>query len=405
MPQLPALQLEPRNALLDLTPVNNALMGIQRQQNANRDYAMQQDQLAMQKQTHDLQAQNYQRQWKQQDVENMGKRAMAIDAMADGPQKEAAWQRIVQSHGADGLSPEELDYRTGPKMMAAQAGLFRDPMDVEAKRLEMDYKRAQIEKTNREASEAGSSYGKNGAVVQGPDGSYYAVRYGADGTERINKLEVGGQNVAPARGVDIVGNTMYDKSTGKTVGDVSQALAGAETAKVQGKAIGEGALALPKARVALEQYNEQEKVVQDSIDKAISQSNGWTTGLFGSASSFVPGTPAHNLSNTLNTIKSNLGFDKLQAMRDASPTGGALGQVSEMENRLLQSVWGSVEQSQTKEQLVENMQQIKNIRARFAALKQQAYEEDVKRFGAANVPNPETGAMPKTNAPDPLGIR
>ena len=141
MPQLPALQLEPRNALLDLTPVNNALMGIQRQQNANRDYAMQQDELAMRKQTHDLQAQNYQRQWKQQDVENMGKQAMAIDAMADGPQKEAAWQRVVQSHGADGLSPEELDYRTGPKMMAAQAGLFQDP-------LERQYKQAQINALN-----------------------------------------------------------------------------------------------------------------------------------------------------------------------------------------------------------------------------------------------------------------
>lgn len=153
MPQLPALQLEPRNALLDLTPVNNALMGIQRQQNANRDYAMQQDELAMRKQSHDLQAQNYQRTWKQQDVENMGKRAMAIDAMADGPQKEAAWQRIVQSHGADGLSPEELDYRTGPKMMAAQAGLFRDPMDVEAKRLDMAYKRAQIAQVNRKSSD------------------------------------------------------------------------------------------------------------------------------------------------------------------------------------------------------------------------------------------------------------
>lgn len=153
MPQLPALQLEPRNALLDLTPVNNALMGIQRQQNANRDYAMQQDELAMRKQSHDLQAQNYQRQWKQQDVENMGKRAMAIDAMADGPQKQAAWQRIVQSHGADGLSPEELDYRTGPKMMAAQAGLYRDPMDVEAKKLDMDYKRAQIGSLNRKSSD------------------------------------------------------------------------------------------------------------------------------------------------------------------------------------------------------------------------------------------------------------
>ncbi len=153
MPQLPALQLDPRNALLDLTPVSNALTRIQRQQNENRNYAMQQDELAMRKQSHDLQAQNYQRTWKQQDVENMGKRAMAIDAMADGPQKQAAWQRIVQSHGADGLSPEELDYRTGPKMMAAQAGLFRDPMDVEAKRLDMDYKRAQIEQVNRKSSD------------------------------------------------------------------------------------------------------------------------------------------------------------------------------------------------------------------------------------------------------------
>lgn len=141
MPQLPALQLEPRNALLDLTPVNNALMGIQRQQNANRDYAMQQDELAMRKQSHASQENQRQRQWARQDVEDMGKRAMAVDAMADGPQKQAIWQRIVQSHGADGLSPEELDYRTGPKMMAAQAGLFQDP-------LERQYKQAQINALN-----------------------------------------------------------------------------------------------------------------------------------------------------------------------------------------------------------------------------------------------------------------
>lgn len=151
MPQLPALQLDPRNALLDLTPVNNALTGIQRQQNANREYEVQQDELAMRKRTHDLQAQNMQRQWKQQDVENMGKRAMAIDNLPDGPQRQAAWQSMVQHHGADGLSPDELDYRTGPKLMAAQAGLFRDPMEAERNRLDLDYKRAQIGALNRKA--------------------------------------------------------------------------------------------------------------------------------------------------------------------------------------------------------------------------------------------------------------
>lgn len=211
MPQLPALHLEPRNALIDLTPVTNALDGIQKQQNANRDYAMQQDELAMRKQSHDLQAQNYQRTWKQQDVENMGKRAMAIDAMADGPQKQAAWQLIVQSHGADGLSPEELDYRTGPKMMAAQAGLFRDPMDVEAKRLEMDYKRAQIAKMNS-PSAAGGTYKEVGGNL---------VRVMPDGT--VQEVYKGKPSFTP-------GETAVDKAYAKTYESdiVSGGLADAE---------------------------------------------------------------------------------------------------------------------------------------------------------------------------------
>lgn len=140
MPQLPALQLEPRNALLDLTPVNNALMGIQRQQNANRDYALQQDQLAMQKQTHDLQAQNYQRQWKQQDVENMGKRAQYADSL-QGEARIKGWNGILDHHGREGLTPEELDPITGPKLMMAAAGLYQDP-------LERQYKQAQINALN-----------------------------------------------------------------------------------------------------------------------------------------------------------------------------------------------------------------------------------------------------------------
>ena len=211
MPQLPALHLEPRNALLDLTPVTNALDGIQKQQNANRDYAMQQDELAMRKQSHDLQAQNYQRQWKQQDVENMGKQAMAIDAMADGPQKQAAWQRIVQSHGADGLSPEELDYRTGPKMMAAQAGLYRDPMDAEAKKLELDYKRAQIAKMNS-PSVSGGTYKEVGGNL---------VRVMPDGT--VQEVYKGKPSFTP-------GETAVDKAYAKTYESdiVSGGLADAE---------------------------------------------------------------------------------------------------------------------------------------------------------------------------------
>ena len=42
-------------------------------------------------------------------------------------------------------------------------------------------------------------------------------------------------------------------------------------------------------------------------------------------------------------------------MREASPTGGALGNVSEKENEYLQSVLGNVEQSQNPEQLKRNL--------------------------------------------------
>ena len=86
---------------------------------------------------------------------------------------------------------------------------------------------------------------------------------------------------------------------------------------------------------------------------------GNTTGMFGSLLSKVGGTDANNLRSQLATIKSNIGFDKLQSMREASPTGGALGNVSEKENEYLQSVLGNVEQSQSPEQLKKNLMRLR----------------------------------------------
>ena len=49
------------------------------------------------------------------------------------------------------------------------------------------------------------------------------------------------------------------------------------------------------------------------------------------------GTKANQFGKSLDTIKANVGFGELQKMRDNSPTGGALGQVSQMELDLLNS--------------------------------------------------------------------
>ena len=72
----------------------------------------------------------------------------------------------------------------------------------------------------------------------------------------------------------------------------------------------------------------------------------------------VPGTKAHDLSERLGTIKANIGFDRLQAMRDASPTGGALGQVSEFENKMLQATYGALTQSQSKKDVLFNLRRL-----------------------------------------------
>ena len=99
------------------------------------------------------------------------------------------------------------------------------------------------------------------------------------------------------------------------------------------------------------------KVITDVAD-AKSLVSGLTTGLTGKAQSYVPGTDAYNLNQRLLTIKANLGFDRLQQMRDASPTGGALGQVAVQELNALQSTVGSLELGQSKEELAKNLNKI-----------------------------------------------
>lgn len=173
--------------------------------------------------------------------------------------------------------------------------------------------------------------------------------------------------------------------------------------KELGKGMGEGFNALPKARAALQAFDLKNKIVSDDIDRALSQAGPWTTGFAGQLTQFVGSSPAHDLSRTLMSIQSNLGFDELQQMRANSPTGGALGAVTERELALLQATWGSLEQSQSEEQFRYNLTRLKQIRQEFAALKQQAYEADVARYGAAAVPNPAgqaPGAAPATAAPD-----
>jgi hypothetical protein len=105
-------------------------------------------------------------------------------------------------------------------------------------------------------------------------------------------------------------------------------------------------------------------VVLQDLDRAlasIGNNPALTTGLGAQLTGGIGGTPARNVAALLDSVRANIGFDQLQQMRDASPTGGALGQVTEKEQSLLQSVLGSLETTQDQQQLSENLRRLRNI--------------------------------------------
>jgi hypothetical protein len=104
-------------------------------------------------------------------------------------------------------------------------------------------------------------------------------------------------------------------------------------------------------------------IVTGDISRAIDLMNRAvlpTTGAIGGALSGVGGTAARDVAGLLDTIKANTAFDKLAEMRKASPTGAALGSVTERELALLAAVRGNLEQSQSDAQLRFNLARLNN---------------------------------------------
>ena len=116
---LPQQQI--RNSLIDFSPVNQGLESISKAKQQHTQNALAERKMNMAEDQFAYQRGLDQKADARSDVEWYGKQASAVDQM-QGPQREAAWQRIIARHGVDGLTPEELDPATGPKMMMAQAG-------------------------------------------------------------------------------------------------------------------------------------------------------------------------------------------------------------------------------------------------------------------------------------------
>jgi len=235
---------------INLEPVNAALDSIMQQNNQNRQFGLQQrasdraDQQFAFEQVQAKQAAD------RQNVELFGKRATAIDQAfpVGDPRRAPVYQNLISTHQkmfpGQTLTEEELDPVTGPKLMAAQAGMYLDPRDSQAKDLALQETRAKINKLNVEAQNGGEAYGKTGAIFLNPEtGRYEAVQFGGRG--QVKRTELGG--LTPSKGVETVGDELIDKATGQPIRNVGANIAAGKSAAVQGEAQGKAAINLPLA--------------------------------------------------------------------------------------------------------------------------------------------------------------
>ena len=199
------------------------------------------------------------------------------------------------------------------------------------------------------------------------------------GTSRALEMSFGkgGTNINVSTGAPKVGKVpqgyqmTYDPETQQYN---MQAIPGSEAAQKASEAESKKAEAVGQAERAANVVLQDIKRVREMASEGLP-----VTGIVGAATSMIPGTEAFDASKLLTTIKANIGFDRLQQMRDASPTGGALGQVSERELDTLQSVLGSLDQSQSEEQFLSNLKRMEDIYTEI--LRKAAAYPDAGKYG------------------------
>ncbi|WP_395006886.1 hypothetical protein [Cypionkella sp.] len=84
-------------------------------------------------------------------------------------------------------------------------------------------------------------------------------------------------------------------------------------------------------------------IIIGAADKARQLIGMMSTGLIGKAAAYNPQSDAAELNRQVDVLKANAKVENLQAMRDASKTGGALGAVSDSENAMLAAKAGALD--------------------------------------------------------------
>jgi hypothetical protein len=299
--------------------------------------------------------------------------AHAMPQGPNGPVDPAKWNEVLDTFEQTGMDPQKVaQLREHPEVAAVvlkgSANALKAQQDAATFEQQKQLLDAQI-------AQALSATAKNNAPPETtrvlttdevaklglPAGSY---QQGSDG--KIAQIGGGGQTINVGPNGETFGSPgeglvwQRDKDNKVVLDERGAPIA---IPYKGGKAYRDQTAADEAGAAKEDRQNLKANVVVQDIDRALSgiaDDPFWTTGVGAQMTGWAGGSPAKNVEKLINTVKSNSGFQELQAMRDSSPTGGALGNITEKEITYLQSTIGSLDQDQSPEQLVDNLKRVKN---------------------------------------------
>lgn len=151
----------------------------------------------------------------------------------------------------------------------------------------------------------------------------------------------------------------------------------------------------PRGERDYEAAKQDAENVDSSIDEALRLADEFgTTGAVGQVIGKVGGTDAYAMRRAIDTIIANVGFDRLQRMRDESKTGGALGQIAVRELELLQQTIASLDPNLDAKTLKTNLKRVKDQYAKAMEKYDAAMREKEAMASGKPAPTEEAPAAP-----------
>ena len=262
------------------------------------------------------------------------------------------------------VSPSPVGLLT-PEMLSAQQPVINQTVAPAASVAQTQPQRSLLDEIERKSTPAPSLLGRIGGGIRSAGKELGGLFEGEEGQLRARELSkalmTGPTRVPVSFGQSLVeglasgGEAIEARQKEQAMLDMAKAKIAAEKSEKEQEKLKESRAARSKAYAVVSGVDDAMDILDEYSDNLIG-----ATG-FASILKNIPTTGANKLNFALDTIKAQLGFAELNAMRQASPTGGALGQVTERELDFLQRTIKALETELPSEDLRANLTEVRNV--------------------------------------------